>query len=265
MRRSRWLAAAIAALLLVVGCGRQETPAPDLPAGHYKLGNPYQINGRWYRPHFDPDYDEVGIASWYGEAFHGRPTANGEIFDKNRPSAAHPTMPLPSLVEVTNLENGRSMVLRVNDRGPFVGDREIDLSEAAARELGFRRKGLARVRVRWLALAEDARGTPPRPSEEVRMASLGSSDGDTASGSADNSCGPADHFVQVGAFSEASAARREANRLAALGQARIETSGGADGMLRRVRLGPIASRGNAFDVLARVHRMGYEEAIVVSC
>lgn len=117
---------------------------------------PYQINGIWYYPQSDPDYDIKGIGSWYGEQFHNRRTANGEIFDMDVPSAAHKTLPLPSLVEVTNLDNGRKMVVRVNDRGPFVGDRVIDLSKAAADQLGYRRQGVARVRVRYVGPAPKA-------------------------------------------------------------------------------------------------------------
>ena len=121
--------------------------------GHYKLGKPYVIGGRWYTPREQPGLDEVGIASWYGDDFHGRKTANGEIYDMNRLSAAHPTLPLPSFVYVTNLENGRTVLLRVNDRGPYVGNRVIDLSRAAANALGTKGKGLGRVRVRYAGKA----------------------------------------------------------------------------------------------------------------
>ncbi len=116
---------------------------------HYKVGKPYKVKGRTYVPRANPNYDKRGLASWYGAQFHGKKTANGEVFDKARLSAAHKTLPLPSLVEVENLENGRRLIVRVNDRGPFVDDRLIDLSEAAARVLGFEKKGLARVRVRY--------------------------------------------------------------------------------------------------------------------
>ena len=133
----------------------------------YKLGQPYQIAGRWYYPEFDPSYDKVGIASWYGREFHGHTTANGEVFDRHELTAAHPTLPLPSIVRVTNLANHRQLELRVNDRGPFVGDRLIDLSQEAARELGFERQGIARVRIQFVGLA-DAKGEPPRPSRRTR-------------------------------------------------------------------------------------------------
>lgn len=131
---------------------RQPTPRPKASPG-YKVGQPYQVNGIWYVPKEQPHYNEVGTASWYGDAFHMKPTANGEIFDKDIPSAAHTTLPLPSLVEVTNLDNGRKLVVRVNDRGPFVDNRIIDLSHEAARELGYDRAGLAHVRVRYLGPA----------------------------------------------------------------------------------------------------------------
>ena len=112
-----------------------------------KIGKPYQINGVWYYPKDDPEYDETGIASWYGEPFHGRKTASGEIYDMNALTAAHKTLPLPSRVRVTNLENGRSIVVTVNDRGPFVPGRIIDLSRRAAQLLGMVKNGTAKVRV----------------------------------------------------------------------------------------------------------------------
>lgn len=116
----------------------------------YKVGKPYRINGVWYYPAVDYDYSETGIASWYGAKFHGKRTANGEIYDMNELTAAHRTLPLPSLVRVTNLENGRSLVLRVNDRGPFARGRIIDVSRRAAGLLDFRSRGTAKVRVEVL-------------------------------------------------------------------------------------------------------------------
>lgn len=124
-------------------------PAPK-GGGHFKIGQPYEINGQRFVPRNDPDYDRRGVASWYGDLFHGRLTSNGEIFDMERLSAAHPTLPLPSYVKVTNLDNGLSAVLRVNDRGPFRKGRVIDLSKRAAEVLGFKRAGTANVRVSYL-------------------------------------------------------------------------------------------------------------------
>jgi len=116
----------------------------------YKVGAAYQINGKWYYPKVDYGYDESGLASWYGEAFDGKATANGEIFNLNELSAAHKTLPLPSVVEVSNLRNGRSLRLRVNDRGPYVDARIIDVSRRAAQLLGFEMAGTTPVRVRVL-------------------------------------------------------------------------------------------------------------------
>ena len=121
--------------------------------GHYKVGRPYKIANKWYRPRVNTRYDRVGMASWYGDLFHGRKTANGEVFDMDALTAAHPTLPLPTLVEVTNLANKRSVVVRVNDRGPYRHNRLIDLSRKAALVLGFKQKGTARVRVKYLGRA----------------------------------------------------------------------------------------------------------------
>jgi rare lipoprotein A len=121
--------------------------------GVYKLGEPYQIDGQWYVPRADPDYDRSGLASYYAEAFHGRRTSNGETFDMWALTAAHPTLPLPCYVYVTNLDNGRTLLVRVNDRGPYARGRLLDASRATARYLGFETKGTARVRVRYAGRA----------------------------------------------------------------------------------------------------------------
>lgn len=121
--------------------------------GYYSVGKRYQMAGKWYQPKEEPGYNEVGMSSWYGADFHGKLTANGEIFDRTSISAAHPTLPLPSYVRVTNLRNDRSIVVRVNDRGPYAHNRLIDVSEQTAALLGFRRKGLTRVRVEYISKA----------------------------------------------------------------------------------------------------------------
>ncbi|HVJ76594.1 MAG TPA: septal ring lytic transglycosylase RlpA family protein [Hyphomicrobium sp.] len=121
--------------------------------GHYKLGSPYKVAGRWYVPRENPNYVETGVASWYGADFHGRKTANGEVFDANALTAAHPTLPLPCYAVVTNLDNGKSVMVRVNDRGPYVNDRVIDMSYAAAKQLGYLKRGRARVRVQYAGRA----------------------------------------------------------------------------------------------------------------
>ena len=121
--------------------------------GVYQVGKPYQVGSLVYTPREDPGYDRVGSASWYGELFQGRRTANGEIYDMDRLSAAHPTLPLPVYARVTNLNNGRTIVVRINDRGPYASDRIIDLSRRSAELLGFRNHGTATVRVKYLGRA----------------------------------------------------------------------------------------------------------------
>lgn len=128
--------------------------------GREHVGKPYQVAGRWFTPKEQPNYDKSGPASWYGEAFNRRKTSNGEWFDMTRLTAAHPTLPLPSYVKVTNLANGREVVVRVNDRGPFVGPRIIDLSKRTAEVLDFKRKGKTSVRVQYIGAAPlDDNGT----------------------------------------------------------------------------------------------------------
>lgn len=163
---NRNLLFASALCAVVSGCGVPEPasrPQSEVPPGTanlpeideraigaYKVGRPYQISGIWYYPKVEYDYVETGIASWYGPGFHGRSTANGETYDQDALTAAHRTLPLPSMVQVTNLENGRSLILRLNDRGPFKRGRIIDLSKRAADLLGVTRRGTAKVRVQVL-------------------------------------------------------------------------------------------------------------------
>lgn len=160
-------------------------PGEPVPkgGGTRLLGAPYVVGGRMYVPHYDPHYKAVGLASWYGEDFSGRYTANHEIFDLNAISAAHPTMPLPSYARVTNLDNGHSLIVRVNDRGPYVSNRIIDVSVRAAELLGFYRHGTAPVRVEYIGpaplrgsddeiLAATLRqDSPAPPPSSVRLAS----------------------------------------------------------------------------------------------
>ncbi len=153
------IALVVALATILLGCAEtelvvhtaKETAVDDGQLGVYKVGKPYQIAGVWYYPREDYEYVETGIASWYGPGFNGKKTANGEIYDSTKMTAAHRTLPLPSIVRVTNLENGRSVKVRVNDRGPFKKSRIIDLSRKAARLLGFERKGTAKVRVAILS------------------------------------------------------------------------------------------------------------------
>lgn len=150
----------ILCVLFLAGCTETQLAAhvaKQLPGtkksqskGDFKVGNPYKINGVWYTPKETYNLTETGIASWYGPNFHGKPTANGETFDMYELTAAHRTLQIPSLVRVTNLENGRSLIVRVNDRGPFKRGRIIDLSKRSAELLGFKQKGTAKVRLQVL-------------------------------------------------------------------------------------------------------------------
>lgn len=256
------------------------TPAARAPSGAggtYKVGKPYQVGGIWYVPKEQPNYNEVGLASWYGAQFHAKATANGETFDMNTMTAAHKTLPLPSLVEVTNLENGRKVVVRVNDRGPFVGDRIIDMSRAAARELGFEAKGLAKVRVRYvgraplggrgdpgvrMAKAEPAPALPaapipyaalrpsaPPPPAPVIAAPVAAAPPPTVA-----------YRVQAGAFGDRANAERAVNRLAHAGQASIEAS---EGGLYRVVLEVGGDEGRAWALRDQVASAGFIDARVI--
>lgn len=158
------LAACAEAELAAPATTPETRPAEPSLGGPYKVGSPYRVNDVWYYPKVDYGYSETGIASWYGPGFDGRRTANGEVYDQHALTAAHRTLPMPSIVRVTNLENGRSVKVRINDRGPFKAGRIIDLSRRAADLLGFRGRGTAKVRVE---VVED---------ESRRLAALGLSD-----------------------------------------------------------------------------------------
>jgi len=158
-RRIRTLGILVTAAFFLAGCAEtkfvmataKRLGDTNKPQGTYKVGDPYQVKGIWYYPSEDWSYDRTGIASWYGPSFDGKKTANGEIFDQWGVSAAHKTLPMPSMVRVTNLGNGRSLVVRINDRGPFKPGRIIDMSKRAAQLLGFEGQGTAQVRVQILS------------------------------------------------------------------------------------------------------------------
>jgi rare lipoprotein A len=145
---------------------RDGEPVPK-GGGRELVGRPYVIAGKTYVPHENPNYVREGLASWYGPNFHGRLTANGEIFDRDAIAAAHTTMPLPSYARVTNLENGRSIIVRVNDRGPYHANRVIDVSQRTAEALDFRRKGTAHVRVEYVR-----RASPNGSDDRILLSSL---------------------------------------------------------------------------------------------
>ena len=208
---------------------------------------PYQIRGRWYRPEEQPNYDEVGMASWYGSAHNGRPTATGERFDMNALTAAHKTLPLPGLVEVTNLDTGQRVVVRINDRGPFAEGRIIDLSREAADELGLLAKGVGRVRVRYLGRAPRLGGGPVLTAAASRPGTRTAAHEDV---------GP--FWVQAGAFSDADQARRIADSLSGW----VRADGGAARF--RVVVGPWDDANAAESARQAVVARGYVNALLIS-
>ena len=223
----------------------QSVPYLEDRGGYYKVGTPYEINGKTYTPHEDSDYVERGMASWYGPGFHGKKTANGERYNMNAYSAAHRTLPMPVYVRVRNLENGRSLVVRVNDRGPFAKDRIIDLSRRAAKKLGFLKKGTAHVEVRYLRRARLRERHPSYSShvqssydyEESGKGQVGKNlrafkkkTGGTSSS----------YYLQIGAFHKRHNAENLRKRLAEMGGLHIMKiqSTRSSRLLYIVRLGP---------------------------
>jgi rare lipoprotein A len=260
------------------------------------VGEPYKVAGRRFEPREQPNYDKKGLASWYGPQFHRRMTSNGEWFDMNRLTAAHPTLPLPSYVKVTNLDNGRELVVRVNDRGPFVGDRIIDLSRQSADALGLRKRGTAPVRVQYIGPAplndsgihlqamnrELERGTSlkrmiaaanrnrgnvqvaaapkskAKAAKAVTVAYLAPAAPPPASSGIDET-----YYVQVGSFADPDNAEKARAALASAWPVQVIEVDGAAGALYRVRLGPIADRRDADTALADAVSLGHPDAHVV--
>ncbi len=283
------LALALGGAVLLAGCSSDEKLDPfagtgspkyakagPLPKGGGRrlVGKPYTVAGKTYYPSERPKAVEVGMASWYGPKFHGRKTSNGEWFDMNYLSAAHKTMPLPSYARVTNLENGRSVVVRVNDRGPFVGTRIMDLSRAAADRLGYRRKGKARVKVEYLGpapLGDDrtllAKLNRVKDSpKSVLVAAIHGRSVPVSSGApvmvarADTTPRPrayaadtvrdAAYFVQVASFADPGRAEALRRQMADYGPARVVPADVNGMRYWRVRLGPFPNP-DAADVAQR--------------
>ncbi len=291
----------ILTVLLLAACAsdRPNTVASNTSGGKggFKIGNPYQIKGQWYTPRPYKTYVETGTASWYGAQFHGRSTANGEVFDKHQMTAAHRTLPLPSVVEVTNLNNGNTVRVRVNDRGPFHDNRLIDMSESAADALGFKGAGLASVRVtllpeesRQAAIAAGASPamlakldsfTTPQPMQTPVLASRQST-GTVYQQAAMQPIQPAIQqqtyasvippaavnndrplFVQAGAFSIAQNAHRFAGTIASIDKAVVQPASINGQPFYRVRFGPYQSLDEARAVQTRVAMAGHPEAKVI--
>lgn len=304
--------AALAAALALSACAETElalntakrivpdsSQPGDRSQGAYKVGKPYQVNGVWYYPHVDYNYVETGVASWYGPDFHARRTANGETFDMNSLTAAHKTLPLPSIVRVINLRNGRAIKLRVNDRGPFVNGRVIDVSRRAAQLLGFAAQGTAPVRVEIVAdesrqvaaLAQGGRETVAAvPSQPVAVSSLDGAPPPRRLASATPvvlrpppAPAPAPAlstppepvvthvavnpvsgmFVQAGAFTQRDYAIRLQRRLSGIAPTRVIEATVDGRRFYRVRLGPVATVEQGDRLLERVLAAGTAGARLV--
>ena len=269
---------------------------PNGAGGRYKVGSPYEVGGVWYVPKEEPGYDQEGTATWYGQSHHLKTTANGEVFDRYALSGAHTTLPLPSIVEVTNLENNRTVQVRVNDRGPFKGGAVIDVSQEAARQLGFEQQGTARVRVRYVGpaplgaldagLRHSAYTPAPAPSQlpPAPTPYAGLNPGPVETPVASQPLAPLAplapvasvpvqpppasggliYRVQAGAFSDPANAQRVVSQLGSAVVARVEPFQRADGMtLYRVMVDGTADEGEAFDLRDRVAAYGFTEARVV--
>lgn len=249
------LAAACGSLGLAAGGGAPAVPVVRDPAPIVSgTMRPYQVRGRWYRPSEQPDYDETGMASWYGDAFNGKPTATGERFDMHGLSAAHKTLPLPGLVEVTNLANGRTAILRVNDRGPFVDDRIIDLSRGAAQELDMIRQGVGRVRVRYLGPAPRGGGVG-----DLQYARTDRPLPQAAPVAAERT-GP--FWVQAGAYSDRTVAQIAAESLG--DRTRVEPARVEGRDLFRVMMGPWDDANSAERARQGAVARGVRDALLIS-
>ncbi|MDQ6968274.1 MAG: septal ring lytic transglycosylase RlpA family protein [Mariprofundaceae bacterium] len=243
---------------------RTSSTLPSGKGGHVKTGKPYKVAGKWYYPLTSArNYDQTGTASWYGKKFHGRKTANGERYDMHAMSAAHKTLPLPTMVRVTNLDNGRSVVVRVNDRGPFVKNRIIDLSYAAARSLGYDQKGTARVRVQ--TLDGNVVSSSPSPAITRVPKARTSNISNVSRGGASRyqtSTPDGSIYVQLGAFSAHSNADQLRQELvSSFPSVRVYHISQPD--LYRVRIGPFNEVSETEQIILSLQQQGYNNTIVV--
>lgn len=267
----------------------QEVASIKKNGGIYKVGNPYTVLGQSYTPEEDYSYSETGMASWYGDDFHNKRTANGETYDMRAVTAAHRTLPLPSLVRVTNLENGKSIIARVNDRGPYVKNRIIDLSEKGAEMLGYKNKGTTKVKVEILAneskalkeamLSDDnysktytaSMQTPARaqtyqfsqtqtPAAKY-TAEISVAGNTTMPASAQSTSGT--YFVQVGAFQDYAKAKQMAESMSRFGTVSIYEAYLSKAGIYRVRLGAYQNRADALKILDRLLDYGHSDVTIV--
>lgn len=271
-----------------------QSVAAEPPPGYasQKIGAPYEVSGRWYVPFAEPNYDEVGIASWYGPQFHGKPSATGETFDQTALTAAHPTLPIPSLARVTNIENGRTVVVRINDRGPFIDDRIIDMSKQAAAVLGYHEGGTAKVRVQYMGFApiqentvpeiyvEEARRTLAKDTNSIqstlpkltkvsfkenRPKSANIATLPSPSERTFNPVEPAQNFaLQVGAFGELKNAHQMRAKLHSFGNVSLKEVRINDRDIFKVYIGDGSSRRQIEQLQANLKSNGFETIIVTN-
>lgn len=251
--------------------------------GRYHVGKPYKINGKKYYPKDVASYERTGTASWYGPKFHKRMTSNGEFFDMYDLTAAHTTLPLPSYVKVTNLSNGKQAVVRVNDRGPFAHNREIDLSKRTSEVLGFKGRGTVPVRVVYLGkapLRHDGRHLAEmnkrhlKSQDWMRVASAmkysasstrlasNTQPAQTPEPATENRSGRI--FVQAAAFSNPANAERARANLSGIGDVAITPLAAQSGMIYRVRVGPLDSERQAYEAVQQVAALGMHGATIVT-
>lgn len=255
-----------------VGLGDRYSQAAAISGkgGTYKVGNPYKIMGKWYYPKEDYNYVETGTASWYGKDFHSKYTANGEIYDMNTLTAAHRTLPLPSIVRVTNLENGRSLVLRVNDRGPFAKNRIIDISKRGAQLLGFQAQGTAKVKVEIMAeeskalkAAMTGEQAPTvviknEPQTITIPKKVVSAYTETAKNNAEGI-----FYIQAGSFANKEIANNLKSQLNKYGEINIMPAEVNGSKYYRVRVGPFYGKTDANIALLKIRDAGLSDARVI--
>lgn len=263
--------------------------------GSYKVGTPYKIKGKQYYPDVNYKYNETGIASWYGPGFHGKSTANGERFNENELTAAHKTLPLPSIVRVTNLENGKSLIVRVNDRGPYAHNRIIDMSKRSAELLGFKNKGTTKVRVQVLEAeskmvanaarnGQDTRGMEvamnkpsyksPKQQQNIKTVALQTEQPRTIPGHVNDGVFYPDPivseqalaneriYIQIASLTTREQAMRFATSLDGYGRAQVQSAVVDGAQYYRVRV-PTQSVSEADALLERVVADGFKTALIV--
>ncbi len=296
-----FLAIGVSAMIVMGGCGGKGGKNANLFAGQGSpiypgsgplpkgggrrhVGNPYTINGQRFYPKDVASYNKVGVASWYGSRFHRRKTSNGEWFDMNDLTAAHTTLPLPSYVKVTNLDNGKEAVVRVNDRGPFANDRIIDLSKRAAGILGLRGKGTQKVRIVLLDkaplnhdgyhlnamnrkhlsrsdYAAVASAMNYRSAPSTRYADAGRTTGGVVKKPVSNKAG---YFVQAASFINSDNAYRARRRLSSLGPVSVNRVAVGHSTYYSVRVGPLANARSAYDVTELIRQQGMADARIIT-